>query len=446
MHSRLIPFFLAVSLWFSQAHGETIQLTRENQRFLIPVLVNGAMRLHFTLDTGADSVIIPVEVLLTLLHTRTVAEADIQLGEQVYTLADGREVKYQKIRLKSVQLGSFEVEDLEASVGPPGSSLLLGGSFTNLLGKWSLDPQAATLTFESRTPVQVCNDEGNRLQGEGEHEAAVKAYSRALEIDPQDANILYNRATSYNDLEQYELALSDIRKACQLDPSDALNHFRKGDIEDNLERYSEAIVSYTTSLRINPNFDDAWAYRGYTYYKMKKDELARSDFDQALQKNGDNYLARRWRGQQFYDAEKYQRARQDFDVILKSDPEDFEVLALRANCHYFLNDSKSAIRDFDACIAHDPKDFSSRFLRGLIRWESKQARLALADFNAYIEAEPKYWAGYYYRALTQLQLGERQLALKDLRVALKLAESDEDKKQVQEAIRRLTESTKPGMS
>jgi hypothetical protein len=63
--------------------SETIQLTRENQRFSMPVLVNGAMRLHFVLDTGADGVTIPAEVLLTLLHSRTVDESDVQLGDAV---------------------------------------------------------------------------------------------------------------------------------------------------------------------------------------------------------------------------------------------------------------------------------------------------------------------------------------------------------------------------
>ena len=440
LHKRLSLQSFLLTCWLFHsgavaAAAETIQLTRENQTFTLPVLINGAMRLHFMLDTGADGVMIPAEVLATLIHSRTVEEGDVQLGDAVYTLADGSQVKYQKIRLKSLQVGNFEVQNLEASVGPPGSSLLLGGSFTNRLGKWSLDPQAATLTFEAQSTATGYNDEGNRLLEAGDNEAAVMAYTRSLELQADDANVLYNRATSYNNLGNYELALADIRKAVQIEPSDALNHFRKGDIEDNLERYSEALSSYSTALRIDPSHADSWAYRGYTYYKMEKTAQARKDFDQALKLDSDNYLARRWRGQQFWDAKNYQSALDDFQNILKNYPKDYEVLLLRGRCYFLLDKNDAALPDFTACIEHDPKEPAARILRALIYMDSDQLQPALDDFNAGIEAGSENWVAYLYRGKTLQRLRRpREEILRDYRQALRLATSKESKKTVQEAI------------
>ena len=59
---------------------------------MVPVLINNAITLDFTVDSGASDASIPFDVVTTLIRAGTIQKTDI-IGEQVYTLADGSKIK-----------------------------------------------------------------------------------------------------------------------------------------------------------------------------------------------------------------------------------------------------------------------------------------------------------------------------------------------------------------
>jgi len=58
----------------------------------VPVLINGAITLSFTIGSGATDVSIPADVVLTLLRTGTLSSVDF-LRIQTYKLADGSTIR-----------------------------------------------------------------------------------------------------------------------------------------------------------------------------------------------------------------------------------------------------------------------------------------------------------------------------------------------------------------
>jgi Sel1 repeat len=56
--------------------------------FVVPIEINGAMTLDFTIDSGAADVSVPLDVFSTLRRQGTIEDADIT-GRQTYVLADG---------------------------------------------------------------------------------------------------------------------------------------------------------------------------------------------------------------------------------------------------------------------------------------------------------------------------------------------------------------------
>jgi clan AA aspartic protease (TIGR02281 family) len=115
-----------------------IQLRRDGGTYIIAAEINGRITLDFTLDSGASDVTIPADVALTLMRTGTLTEQDF-VDRQTYQLADGSTLPSQRVRIRSLKVGSIEMHDVVASVVPARASLLLGQSFLGRLKSWTID-------------------------------------------------------------------------------------------------------------------------------------------------------------------------------------------------------------------------------------------------------------------------------------------------------------------
>jgi hypothetical protein len=109
--------------------GLRIPLYLEGGTFTVPVLINNKLMLDFVLDSGAADVSIPADVVMTLMRTGTISDADF-LGKQTYRLADGRTVPSETFRIKSLTIADRIIENLTGSVAPVEGHLLLGKAFS----------------------------------------------------------------------------------------------------------------------------------------------------------------------------------------------------------------------------------------------------------------------------------------------------------------------------
>ena len=153
LRSALVALLIAVLVASmpESVRAETVALKRENGAYVVRAVVNDQITLNFTLDSGATDVSIPEDVFSTLVRTGTIAKTDY-LDTQVYQLADGSETRSQRVRIRSLRVGSVELRDVIASVAPKAGSLLLGQSFLARRGSWTIDNQRHLLVInESRT-------------------------------------------------------------------------------------------------------------------------------------------------------------------------------------------------------------------------------------------------------------------------------------------------------
>jgi clan AA aspartic protease (TIGR02281 family) len=124
-----------------------VALKKNGGTFVVPVQVNGAITLDFTIDSGAADVTVPADVFSTLTRTGTISEADIT-GEQTYVLADGSKAKSVTFTIRSLRVGDKLVENVRGSVTPAQGSLLLGQSFLERFKSWSFDNTTHQLRLE----------------------------------------------------------------------------------------------------------------------------------------------------------------------------------------------------------------------------------------------------------------------------------------------------------
>ena len=146
--SKLAYCCIAVSLLASiqSAFAEDVRLVKEGGVYHLPVRINDAIELKFVVDTGAAVVLIPADVALTLVRTGTITEADFR-GTGSYRMADGTIAENTKLNLRSLQIGSLLLRNVEASVGPVEGSLLLGQSALEKLEPWRMETKRGVFVF-----------------------------------------------------------------------------------------------------------------------------------------------------------------------------------------------------------------------------------------------------------------------------------------------------------
>lgn len=95
---------------------------------------------------------------------------------------------------------------------------------------------------------------GNLYFDAGRSDEAIHAYTHALQISPDNPDVLSDLGIMYRELGQPELALDCFRKASALDPAHQNSVFNQGVVlYFDLNRRSEAMEKWRSLLRINPD-------------------------------------------------------------------------------------------------------------------------------------------------------------------------------------------------
>ncbi|MGB3533558.1 MAG: tetratricopeptide repeat protein [Microcoleaceae cyanobacterium] len=125
--------------------------------------------------------------------------------------------------------------------------------------------------------------QGERLFIEKEYKSAIDAYDKALEIQPNLAEVWNNRGVILTKLQDYPKAIDSYEKALEIrsDYPDAWNN--RGVALGKLKDYQTAVTSYDRAVELKPDYGDAWNNRGFALTQLKKYDEA----IQSYQKAGD---------------------------------------------------------------------------------------------------------------------------------------------------------------
>jgi clan AA aspartic protease (TIGR02281 family) len=115
-----------------------VVLESEGGTFVVPVVINNAITLKFTIDSGAADVSIPSDVVSMLVRKGTLSSRDF-IGSRIFVLADGSKVASAEFRIRSVQIGDITLNNVVGAISDAKGSLLLGQSFLARLSSWSID-------------------------------------------------------------------------------------------------------------------------------------------------------------------------------------------------------------------------------------------------------------------------------------------------------------------
>ena len=117
----------------------------------------------------------------------------------------------------------------------------------------------------------------------------IRACSRIIGRNPNDAVAYYNRGIGYKNRNDYTSAIADYSRAIEINPSYALAYNNRCAVYNKTEKYDLAIRDCTKALKIRPNYANAYAGRAVAYEGKGDIQSAIEDYRSALAADP-NYL------------------------------------------------------------------------------------------------------------------------------------------------------------
>jgi tetratricopeptide (TPR) repeat protein len=165
-------------------------------------------------------------------------------------------------------------------------------------------------------------------------EDAIKAFRKAIEINPAYTEASLNLSVVYNELGQFERS-SEVyamaregRKDAEsyLDPyvkgKLANMHSGLGAIYKDLGFYNEAADEFKKALKLRPGFVDIKTSLGVVYRDMKDYENALRELEETVSQNPEYAHSRVQLGLTYYTMGQQEKARSEWLKVLRANPED----------------------------------------------------------------------------------------------------------------------------
>ena len=106
--------------------------------------------------------------------------------------------------------------------------------------------------------------------------------TRALELDPKNAKIHFNRGVGYYYMNDFNKALQDFNTSLQLKPNDTITLYHSGLARFYLKDFNGAINDFTQAINLSKKFSRAYYNRGLAKGQLKNYQGAVDDLTQAI--------------------------------------------------------------------------------------------------------------------------------------------------------------------
>jgi tetratricopeptide (TPR) repeat protein len=143
--------------------------------------------------------------------------------------------------------------------------------------------QAINLRVED---ADVFNNRANAKVSLGAYQEAIYDYNNAILLK-RESHFFSNRANCHIYLGKPEATIADAREALRLDPDNDKAYYFMGLANLNEQYYEEALSAFNQAIRLNDQDGEYYGQRGVAQYMMQHFQAAMQDFEQAVTINPD---------------------------------------------------------------------------------------------------------------------------------------------------------------
>lgn len=176
--------------------------------------------------------------------------------------------------------------------------------------------------------------------------AAVGAFSRAIEINGTTSEYYVSRSQAYSNLKKYDLAVSDLIKALTLKPDQFNLYVERSSLYNSLTKYDMAVNDISYYLSFFPDDIKAMYDQGRIYYNKGSYLKALEWFNKCLSIDQSEPSFYNARGEAYLKTKTYKFAIQDFGMALDLDPKNPDAYFNKGMARFYMNDTEGACSDW----------------------------------------------------------------------------------------------------
>ena len=178
------------------------------------------------------------------------------------------------------------------------------------------------------------------------NQEALKAFDKAIEIDPNYGRAYAFRAAIYNDWNRYPEALRDSEQAVKLDPNYFVGVTGRGVAHTGMGNYREGIRDFNKAIELEPKNAPAYANRSWAYYGLKTYPQGLEDANKAIELDPNLYYSYFHRGRSLAALGNYQGAVEDYNQTIRLNPTFSWSFLFRGIAFMKLGKEDQALKDF----------------------------------------------------------------------------------------------------
>jgi len=167
------------------------------------------------------------------------------------------------IALLAGLLGGYLIFSIggQKAAPPPTSGIPLGsGSAADYRQRIATAEKIVSETPGNR---QVWIQLGNDYFDTGQPQKAINAYSKALELNPNDPNVLTDQGVMYEQVKRFDLAIANFEKAQKIEPGHLQSQYNMGMVyAHDLHQNEKAIKAWTRYLQLDSTSPKAQQVKG----------------------------------------------------------------------------------------------------------------------------------------------------------------------------------------
>jgi len=280
--------------------------------------------------------------------------------------------------------------------------------------------QAAKIYDELRKKYfmysDIYNGLGVNLKILGKVDDAIKAYIRAIQIDPLNGFIYNNLSNAFKSKQQYQKAIQASYDAIRCDRKNAEFYNNIGLLYEKVKQYENAIGAYKMAIKLNPKYTKAINNLGVLFYEIKEYEKSANIFQIVLNVDPTYYEAYSNMGAALNKAKKYKEAIKALETAIQKNPKHAGAYTNLGNVYNKIYDYKQAVKMHEKSIKLDPKGYNAYSNVGTSYKNLGQMNNAIKSYKKAIELKPDFVNAHF-------DLATVYLALKDFKNGFKEYES-----------------------
>jgi Tfp pilus assembly protein PilF len=280
--------------------------------------------------------------------------------------------------------------------------------------------------FEKQlTEVDLMHQTAEQLMAAEQWEAAAAELEKVTAADANRIDAWSDLAKCYNKLKQYDKASYAYASAVDIRPDDLDLLSNLGFAQLNAQLLAEALVTYNKMLEIDPLSYDANVHLGFVFQKEDKTDEAIAYYEKALEGRADDITTMGSLAQLYADVGESEKSVAMYDSAIAATSDGAQKNQLRGKLGKSLIDAKAwddAAVVYGALVESNPDNPANQFNLGISLTQGKRYADAIPHLEQVIALQPDYVPAYQQLAGAYNELGRYDAAVRTVQKALPLTE------------------------